>query len=173
MGRAFRGCDANFLAVGLGVAGVEGAFGGAEGGGDGDVIQKLAGFLVRAVGDCFGGIDGAAAADTDKSVDGGVLGDGVGGFVELGDGGVLFDVGERAGVMVFAEEGFDFFDERGFGGEGGAGYYEGFGGRGGEAGEEVLFDGGGAVVEALEVGWLPEAGEGVLGCFCHAGVWIF
>lgn len=137
VGRACWGGDAGFLARGLGVAGGGGAFGGAEGGGDGDVVEVLAGFLVRAVGDCFGRVDGAAAADADEGVDAGVLGDGRGGFVELGDGGVLFDGGEGAGAVVWAEEFFDLFDEGGLGGEGGAGYDEGFGGGGGEAGEEV------------------------------------
>lgn len=128
MGSAFRVGDADFLPVGLGVAGVEGAFGGAEGGGDGDVVEEFAGFLVGAVGDCFGGVDGATAADADEGVDAGVFGDGRGGFVELGDGSVLFDGGEGAGVVFGAEELFDFFDEWSLCGEGGAGYYEGFGG---------------------------------------------
>lgn len=169
VGSAGGGGDADFAAGGGGVAGVEGAFGGAEGGGDGDVVEVVAGFFVRAVGDGFGGVDGAAAADADEGVDCGVFGDGIGGFVQLGDGRVLLDGGEGAGVVFVTEEVFDLFDEGCLGGEGGAGYDEGFGGGGREAGEEVRGDDGGAIVEALEVGGLPQAGEGVLGCFCHAG----
>lgn len=58
-----------FGAVGGGVAGDEGAFCGAEGGGNGDVVEIVAGFLVAAEGDCFGGIDGTSAADADEGVD--------------------------------------------------------------------------------------------------------
>lgn len=109
--------DASFDAVGFGVAGDRGALGGGEGGGDRDVMQEFAGLFVLAEGDCFGAVDGRAAADGYEGVDGRVLSDEVGGFVELGDRRVLFDVGEGAGVVFGAEKLFDLLDQRRFGSE--------------------------------------------------------
>ena len=97
-GRVF---EAGFHARGGGVAGDMGALGCAEGGGDGDVVEEFFGFLMEAMGDCFGGVDGAAAADADDSVDFGVSGCGGGGVVEVGDWGVLADAGEGASMMLW------------------------------------------------------------------------
>ena len=102
--------DAGFDTVGFGVVGDGGALGGGEGGGDRDVVQEFAGLFVLAEGDCFGAVDGRAAADRNEGVDGRVLGDEVGGLVELGHRRVLFDIGEGAGVVFGAEKLFDFLD---------------------------------------------------------------
>ena len=109
--------NGSFDAVSFGVAADRGALGGGESGGDRDVVQESAGLFVLAEGDCFGAVDGRAAADGDEGVDGRVLGDEVGGFVELGDRRVLFDVGEGAGVVFGAEKLFNLLDQRRFGSE--------------------------------------------------------
>lgn len=56
-------------AVRLGVAGDGGAFGGGEGGGDGNVVEEGAGLFVLAEGDGFGAVNGRAASDGDDGVD--------------------------------------------------------------------------------------------------------
>ena len=61
--------DAGLDAVGTGIAGDGGAFGSGEGGGDGDVVEELAGLFVLAEGDGFCAVDGGAAADGDEGVD--------------------------------------------------------------------------------------------------------
>lgn len=80
-GGEFGVCDASLQTSLVSVASAGGAFGGAERGWDGDVEEEIAGLLVDAVGDCFGGVDGRAAADGDDGVDGVVFLDEFGGFV--------------------------------------------------------------------------------------------
>ena len=116
--------------------------------------------LMLPVNDGFGRVDGGAAAKRDEGVDGGVGGDGVGGAIEVGDGRVLPDVCEGAGVVGGCEEGFEGADERGFGGEGGARYDESFGVGGWEGFEEVGGEGVAAVEEGFEVVGFVEACEG-------------
>jgi len=70
---------------------------------------------------------------------------------------MLPDLGKSAREMGGAEELFDLLDKGCLGGERGAGYDEGFAGGRREAREEVFGDGVTAVVEFLELGWLPEA----------------
>ncbi|KAB8349754.1 hypothetical protein FH972_023768 [Carpinus fangiana] len=121
------GADAGLEARGARVAGEGGTLGRGAGRGDAEVARPLAGLLVQAVREGFGGVDGGAAADGDEGVDVGILLDDGRGFVELRDGGVLGDLGEGTGVVLAAEQGFEVFDEGGFGGERGAGDDEGFG----------------------------------------------
>jgi hypothetical protein len=117
-GRKYVGvADGSFDSVGFGIAGYRGALGGGKSGRDRNVVQEFAGLFVLPEGDCFGAVDGRAAADGDEGVDGRVLGDEVGGFIELGDRRVLFYVGEGASVVFGAEKLFDLLDQRRFGSE--------------------------------------------------------
>lgn len=94
--------DASLDAVGFGIAGYERAFGRGQRRRNSDVMEEVAGLLVLAEGDSFCTVNRRAAADRNEGVDGGVLGDEVGGFVQLGNGSMLFDVGERSGVVLRA-----------------------------------------------------------------------
>lgn len=164
--------EADFFARVIGIACNESAFCSAEGGGDGDVVEESALFLVIAVGDGFGRVDGAATAYADEGIDGAVCEDGIGGLIELSLGSMLLDGGIGGGVVVWGEEGFDLGDEGGLGGEGRAGDDEGFGGSGRKVGEEVLLDGGRTVLHGLELRRLPETGERVVGRLGHGGGWL-
>lgn len=143
--------DAGLDAVGLRVAGEGRAFGGGQGGGDGDVVEEGLAAVVQPVGDGFGAVDGRAAADADDGVDRGVGEHDVGRFVQLGHGRVLFDRAEGAGVRgPGLQQVLHLFDQWRLGGERVAGDDERFGRVGGETRQEVLLHRVGSVVEGFE-----------------------
>lgn len=109
--------DAGLATLGVGVAGQMCAFGCAERGRNGNVVQVAPDLLVRSVRDHLGRVDGTAAADADDGVDVGLLADCLDRFVELGDGRVLLDAREGAGMLLGAEQLLDLVDQTGLCGE--------------------------------------------------------